>query len=65
MGFRGEALASIAAVAQVELKTKTDDLELGLLVKVEASDLGKQEPMAMQNGTSLSIKKSFLQPSCT
>ena len=59
MGFRGEALASIAAVAQVELKTKTDDLELGLLIKVEASDLRKQEPIAMQNGTSLSIKNLF------
>jgi DNA mismatch repair protein MutL len=59
MGFRGEALASIAAVAQVELKTKPDDLELGVLIKVEASDVRKQEPIAMQNGTSLSIKNLF------
>ena len=59
MGFRGEALASIAAVAQVELKTKPSELELGVSINVEASDLRKQKPIVMQNGTSLSVKNLF------
>lgn len=59
MGFRGEALASIAAVAQVELKTKRKDEELGTLLEIENSKIVKQEPCAFQNGTSLSMKNLF------
>ena len=44
-GFRGEAMASIAAVAQVELKTKRDGDELGTLIQVESSTVKKQEPI--------------------
>lgn len=59
MGFRGEAMASIAAVAQVEVKTKTADSELGTLIEVEASELIRQEPTATEQGTSVSVKNLF------
>jgi DNA mismatch repair protein MutL len=59
MGFRGEALASIAAVAQVELKTRTVEEELGTLIVVEGSDVKKQEPVACEKGTSISVKNLF------
>lgn len=59
MGFRGEALASIAAIAQVELKTKRDEDELGTLVEIEGSVFKAQEPCALPTGTSLSIKNLF------
>lgn len=59
MGFRGEALASIAAVAQVEIKTKTVGSELGTEICVEASEVKKQEPIACETGTSIAVKNLF------
>lgn len=59
MGFRGEALASIAAVAQVELKTKRADDEAGTYIEVENSVVKKQEPIAAPNGTSIAMKNLF------
>lgn len=59
MGFRGEALASIAAVAQVEMKTKREADDLGLLLMVEASEVKTQEPCAAKQGTSIGVKNLF------
>ena len=59
MGFRGEALASIAAVAQVALKTKRADDELGTYIEIENSAVTKQEPCAAAIGTSISMKNVF------
>lgn len=59
MGFRGEALASIAAVAQVELKTKRPEDETGTYIEVENSVVKKQEPIAAPNGTSIAMKNLF------
>jgi len=59
MGFRGEALASIAAVAQVELKTKKGDEELGTFIEIENSTVLKQEPIAASDGTSIAMKNLF------
>lgn len=59
LGFRGEALASIAAVAQVELKTKRVEDELGTVIIIEGSEVKSQEACACQSGTSLSVKNLF------
>lgn len=59
MGFRGEALASIAAVAQMEMRTRQETDELGTLLVVEGSDVKRQEPVACEKGTSISIKNLF------
>ncbi|MNK30302.1 DNA mismatch repair protein MutL [compost metagenome] len=59
MGFRGEAMASIAAIAQVEMKTRKHDEELGTLIEIEGSVFIKQEPVATSEGTSISIKNLF------
>ena len=59
MGFRGEALASIAAVAQVELKTKRAEDETGVYIEVENSVVKKQEPIAAPVGTSIAMKNLF------
>ncbi len=59
MGFRGEALASIAAVAQVEIKTRLAVDELGTLIVVEGSEVKKQEAAATERGTSISVKNLF------
>jgi DNA mismatch repair protein MutL len=59
MGFRGEALASIAAVSQMELKTRQATSELGTCITVEGSEVKKQEPVACEKGTSISVKNLF------
>lgn len=58
-GFRGEAMASIAAVAQVELKTKLHDKEVGTILIVEGSKVILQEQTATNAGTSISVKNLF------
>lgn len=59
MGFRGEALASIAAVAQVEMKTRRAGDDLGTYLEIENSVVLKQEPCACPVGTSISMKNVF------
>ncbi len=59
MGFRGEALASIAAVAQVELKTRTRDTEAGVQIEVANSRIESESSVAMPVGTSLAMKNLF------
>ncbi|WP_026462871.1 DNA mismatch repair endonuclease MutL [Adhaeribacter aquaticus] len=59
MGFRGEALASIAAVAQVELKTKKQNSDIGTKLVVEGSEVVSQEPVAMPDGTNICVKNLF------
>ena len=59
MGFRGEALASIAAIAQVELKTRQHGEQLGTCIEIEGMKVLKQEPCQTPEGTSLAIKNLF------
>jgi len=59
MGFRGEALASISAIAQVELKTKRRADEVGTHIKIEGSEIIMQEPCACSHGTSIAVKNLF------
>lgn len=58
-GFRGEALASIAAIAKVELKTRQPHAETGYCIKIEGSEFVSSEPCATQVGTVISIKNLF------
>ena len=58
-GFRGEALASIAAVAMVELKTRRAESDLGIMVVVNGSKVEAQEPCSCQVGSSFSVKNLF------
>lgn len=59
MGFRGEALPSIAAIAQVELKTKREEDEIGTLLQISGSKVENQEPIACAKGSNLSVKNIF------
>ncbi len=59
MGFRGEALASIAAVAQVELKTKREEDETGTRLEIENSKVIRQEPVACPRGSNIAMKNLF------
>ena len=59
MGFRGEAMASIAAVSQVELKTRRSTEELGTMVRIEASELKAQEAISTPEGANLLVKNLF------
>ncbi|WP_445717565.1 DNA mismatch repair endonuclease MutL [Flavobacterium sp.] len=58
-GFRGEALASIAAIAHVEMKTKQDQEELGNHIVIEGSKLVTQEVAVLPKGTSFAVKNLF------
>ncbi len=59
MGFRGEALASIAAIAQVEMKSKPENDEIGTILIIEGSKVIEQIPAQCPTGTSISIKNLF------
>jgi DNA mismatch repair protein MutL len=59
MGFRGEALASIAAVAQVELRTRKEGSDIGTCIEIENSNVQKQTPVATPQGTSIAMKNLF------
>lgn len=59
LGFRGEALASIAAVSQVELKTKRVEDDAGTRVQVEGGEIVDQRPCAVPSGTSVAVRNLF------
>lgn len=58
-GFRGEALASIAAIAHVSMKTKLHDAELGIEIVNEGSKIVSEEEVMCKNGTSIAVKNLF------
>ena len=58
-GFRGEALASIVAIAHVEMQTKRPEDELGTEINIEGSKITRQEPCVCPTGTSIAMKNLF------
>jgi len=58
-GFRGEALASIASIAQVELKTRRQEDELGTCIQIEGAEISAQTAIATSPGTTISIRNLF------
>lgn len=58
-GFRGEALASIAAISHVEVRTKPSDDDLGTKLKIEGSKVMEQEPMVCADGTTIKVSNLF------
>ncbi|MBN1340155.1 MAG: DNA mismatch repair endonuclease MutL [Bacteroidales bacterium] len=59
LGFRGEAMASIAAIAQIEIKTKTKENELGTRILIEGSEVKLHEVCSCPDGTSIMVKNLF------
>ncbi len=59
MGFRGEALPSISAIAQVEIKTRTSDTQVGSLIKISGSKVESQEAVSTPIGTCITVKNLF------
>ncbi|AGC77913.1 DNA mismatch repair protein MutL [Nonlabens dokdonensis] len=58
-GFRGEALASVAAVSQISVKSKRQEDDLGTLLEIEGSKVTKQEPVVSSQGTMISVRNLF------
>lgn len=59
MGFRGEALASIAAVAQVEMRTRRMDDEIGTLIQIDGAKVMEHKPVACPVGTNIAVRNLF------
>ncbi|MDE5840688.1 MAG: DNA mismatch repair endonuclease MutL [Muribaculaceae bacterium] len=59
MGFRGEALPSICAISQVELRTRTEDSQMGTRIVINGSQVETQEPCLCEKGTVISIRNLF------
>ena len=59
MGFRGEALASIAAVAQVEMKTRRKEDEIGTLIQIDGAKVMEHKPVACPVGTNIAVRNLF------
>lgn len=59
LGFRGEALASIASVSQVQLKTRRNEDELGTVIEIEGANFKNQSPCSSPSGTSIAVKNLF------
>lgn len=59
MGFRGEALPSICAISQVEVKTRLKDSEMGTMLLINGSKVERQEPCVCEKGTSISVRNIF------
>jgi DNA mismatch repair protein MutL len=59
LGFRGEALASIAAVSQVELKTRTDADDLATHIRIEGSEIIEKSKSALERGTNITVRNLF------
>lgn len=59
MGFRGEALPSICAISQLEMRTRTEDSQMGTLLEINASKVVNQEPCVCDKGTVISVRKIF------
>ncbi|MBD5261780.1 MAG: DNA mismatch repair endonuclease MutL [Bacteroides sp.] len=59
MGFRGEALPSICAISQVELRTRTEDSQMGTRILINGSNVENQEPCVCEKGTVISIRNLF------
>ena len=58
-GFRGEALASIAAISQVRLRTKTKSAEVGTEISIEGSEVKDQQAVATETGCSMAVRNLF------
>ena len=58
-GFRGEALASIAAIAHLEVQTRTEELEIGTKIQVEGSEVKNQESVVTPKGTIIRVRNLF------
>ena len=59
LGFRGEALASIASISQVEMKTRTEKNDVGTLIKIDGSEVKEISKTACEKGTSISVRNLF------